>query len=129
MGQAHPSTPEQRAQSAAIMLAHQGEYGIVTHLSREYQVSRPALYAWRDQASLALLSAFSAADALPLPTPTARHILTLWVNHAAERGSQAALRELLQQGISLSTIVTVLHQAEQRALTWMHTHVPPTTRS
>lgn len=129
MGQAHPSTPEQRAQWAATMLAHQGDYGIVTNLSREHQVSRPTLYAWRDKASQALLTAFC-PPALPVaPAATERHILTLWINHASQRGIQAAFRELLQQGISLATIVAVLQEAEQRALTWMQRHVPTSTRA
>ena len=45
MGRMHPSTPGERAQWTAIMLAHQSDYGIVTQLSREHQVSRPTLYA------------------------------------------------------------------------------------
>ena len=50
MVRTHPSTPEQRAQWTAYVLAHQGEYGIVTHLSRAHGISRPTLYGWRDQA-------------------------------------------------------------------------------
>lgn len=129
MGQAHPSTPEQRAQWAATMLAHQGAYGIVSRLSREHQVSRPTLYAWRDQANLALRAAFCPPSSPATPTPSPRHILTLWVNHASIRGIQAALDELLEQGLSLQTISTVLHQAEQRAISWMHAHVPSSTRA
>jgi hypothetical protein len=111
------------------MLAHHGDYGIITSLSREHHVSRPTLYAWHERANLALRNAFAPPDPPPGPAPTARHILTLWVNHAAERGIQAALCELLHQGISLHTIVTTLYQAEQRALAWMHAHVPSTTRA
>lgn len=129
MGQAHPITPQQRAQLAAVMMAHQGEYGIVSSLSREHHVSRPSLYAWRDQASLALLHAFSPSSPAPTPAVTARHILTLWINHASTRGIQAALRELLQQGISLQTITDVLREAEQRAISWMHSNIPSSTRA
>ena len=35
MGQRHPSTPAQRAQGIAYMIAHAGEYGVVTELSRQ----------------------------------------------------------------------------------------------
>ena len=129
MGQTHPSMPNQRAQWAAMMLAHEGTYGLVTTLSRAYQVSRPTLYAWRDHARRALVAAFSPAaqpEALPV---TERHILTLWIQHASVRGIQAATRELLQQGISLATITAVLHAAGERAIAWMRTHVPPTTRA
>lgn len=129
MGQAHPSTPAERAQWAAMMLAHQGEYGMVTQLSRETRVPRQTLYAWRDQASIALLHAFCPEPRPDVTTPTARRVLTLWVSHASECGIQAALRELCKQGLSLQTIVAILHEAEQRALTWMQTHVPSSTRA
>jgi Transposase len=131
MGQTHPSTPAERAQWAVHMLAHQGTYGMVTHLSRTHRVSRPTLYAWRDRAAGALARAFSPQPTTlhALVTPTARQILTLWIAHASTRGIQAATRELLQRGRSLATITTVLHDAQQRALTWMHTHVPATSRA
>ena len=129
MGQNHPSTAAERAQWAATMLAHQGEYGIVTQLSREHQVSRPTLYAWREQAYSSLQASFSPQANPVVATPTARHILTLWQTHASERGIQAAIRELLAHGLSLATITSVLRQAEQRALHWFQTHVPSTTRA
>ena len=95
MVQSHPSTPEQRAQWTAYMLAHQGEYGIITRLSREGAVSRPTLYAWRHQARQALVQAFTPPAPAPLITaqPT-RQILSTWINHASERGIQTAMREL-----------------------------------
>ena len=129
MGQNHPSTAAERAQWAATLLAHQGDYGIVTQLSREHNVSRPTLYAWREQAACGLQAIFSPASSPLVATPTARHILTLWQNHASERGGQAAIRELLNQGLSLATITSVLRQAEQRALDWMQTHLPTSTRA
>lgn len=129
MGRTHPSTPEMRAQSAALLLAHQGEYGIVTRLSRIHHVSRPTLYAWREHARRAITAAFSPPSAHAPARSSARHILTLWIAHASQRGIQAATQELLGQGLSLPTIVAVLHQAQQRALTWMHTHLPSSTRA
>lgn len=129
MGHTHPSTPAQRAQWAATMLAHHGHYGSVTALSRLAHVSRPTLYAWRDQAHNALLAAFQPPAVASPCQSTPRQILTLWITHASERGIQSALRELLQRGISLHTISTVLHEAQQRAISWMHSHVPPTTRA
>ena len=129
MGRMHPSTPAERAQWTTLMLAHQNEYGIVTRLSREHQVSRSALYAWRAQAQAAVLAAFSPparSDTHPL---TERQILTLWITHASSRGIQAAVRELAQQGVSLATITAVLHAAQSRALHWMQTHMPPTVRA
>jgi hypothetical protein len=131
MGQTHPSTPAQRAQWAMHMLTHHGTYGVVTHLSRTHGVSRPTLYAWRDRAAGALAHAFDPQPITPRvrATPTARHILTLWIAHASTRGIQAATHELLQRGSSLATITTVLHAAQQRAVTWMQTHVPATARA
>jgi transposase-like protein len=112
------------------MLAHQGEYGLITRLSREGGVSRPTLYAWRDQAQQALLQAFTPpSSASPLPCQLARQILTAWINHASDRGIQIAMRELAQQGVSLATITAVLAEAQQRALTWMQTHRPPSVRA
>ncbi|MBP1468264.1 hypothetical protein EYB53_021315, partial [Candidatus Chloroploca sp. M-50] len=130
MGQTHPSTPDQRAQCAAMMLAHQGDYGLVTTLSQTYRVSRPTLYAWRDRARQALQAAFDPpAPSMRETTTTERQILTLWIQHASVRGIQAATSELLQQGLSLATITAVLHAAGDRAITWMRTHVPPDMRA
>jgi transposase-like protein len=131
MVHAHLSTPEQRAQWTAIMLAHQGEYGLVTRLSREAGVSRPTLYAWRAQAALALRQTFA-----PPPVPVAptvgleRQVLTLLVHaHATQRGIQTCLRQLLQQGHSLPTITAILQTAQLRAVTWMASHAPATPRA
>ena len=95
MGQPHPSTPAERAQCAAAMLAHPHAYGVVMQLSREYQVSRPTLYAWRDQAQAALLTAFSppvTTEGSSSSNITPRHVLTLWIPHASVRGIQHAMR-------------------------------------
>ncbi|WP_133117016.1 hypothetical protein, partial [Candidatus Viridilinea mediisalina] len=130
MGQTNPTTPEQRTQCATMMLAHEGDYGIVTTLSHDYQVSRPTLYRWREQARHALLTLFDPPAPSALTTSTTeRQILTLWIQHASVRGIQAATQEVLQHGVSLATIVDVLHDAGDRAIAWMHTHVPPDTRA
>jgi transposase-like protein len=131
MVRTHPSTPEQRAQWTAYMLAHQGEYGIVTHLSRAHGISRPTLYAWRDQAQRALVEAFSPTAPAPLVTPALeRQVLTVLVHaHASDRGIQTCIQTLSHQGLSLATITAILHQAQQRAITWLQTHVPLTRRA
>lgn len=130
MGQPHPSTPAQRAQWSSHMIAHAGEYGIITELSRALGVSRPTLYAWRDQAEQALIQTF-----LP-PTPALsripaleRQVLTVWVAHSSDRDIQSCFRTLTQQGIALTTITAILAEAEQRALKWLATHAPPTVRA
>jgi transposase-like protein len=131
MGQPHPSTPADRAQCAAHLLAHPGEYGLVTALSRQFGVSRPTLYAWRARAQQALHDAFT-PPAPPAPRTAAvdRQVLTTFVAaHASARGIQTCLRTLAQQGLSLTTITHILQDAEQRALAWMATHVPPTVRA
>ena len=90
LGQSHPSTPAQRLQSASYLVAHAGEYGVVTALSRTLGVSRPTLYAWRAQAQQALQQVFAPTPApAPPPLTLARHVLTLWVAaHASTRGIQ-----------------------------------------
>ena len=128
MGHAHPSTSAQRLHWASYLLAHSGEYGVVTALSRAIGVSRPTLYAWRDQAQQALLQAFTPLPVLPVITPALeRQVLTLWVEaHASTRGIQTCLATLTQRGISLETITHILQTAEQRALAWFAQHAPPT---
>lgn len=131
MVRTHPSTPEQRAQWTAYMLAHQGEYGIVTRLSRAQAVSRPTLYAWRNQAERALLHSFTPTAPVPIVTPAlSRQVLTVLVHaHASARGIQTCLQTLTSEGVSLATITAILQQAQQRAIAWFQTHVPPARRA
>ena len=131
MGHTHPSTPAQRVQWASHLLAHAGEYGCVTALSRIIGVSRATLYAWRARAQQALLHALTPALPAPPLSPTVdRQVLTLYVAaHASTRGIQRCMATLTQRGISLETITRILHDAEQRALRWMATHVPRTIRA
>jgi transposase-like protein len=131
MVRTHPSTPAERAQWTAYMLAHCGEYGVISRLSREHGVSRPTLYAWRERAQQALLQTFTPpVPVAPVPATVERQILTLLVQaHASDRGIQTCIRTLTRRGISLATINAILHDAQQRALRWMHSHVPPTVRA
>src|SRR5262245_26769022 len=123
MVRTHPSTPEQRAQWTAYMLAHRGEYGLITRLSHTLGVSRPTLYAWRELAEDALQAAFSPSTAAVALTPLLeRQVLTLWIAHSSDRDIQQCLQTLTSQGISLTTIVAILAEAERRALRWLATH-------
>jgi len=129
MGQVHPSTAAERMQWASMMLAHQGEYGLVTRLSREAQVSRRTLYLWRDQAAAALQTAFAPAPEAAQTPSCPRQLLTFWIHHASERGIQAAMRECATCGVSLATITAVLHEAGQRAISHLQSHMPATMRA
>lgn len=126
MGPRHASTPQERVQIASTLIAHVGDYGMVTTLSRAHAISRQALYAWRETALAALIPAFASVP----PTRTrvsARLILTLLVQgHASERGIQACLAEL-GQAVGLGTISEVIAGAEKRALTWLASYAAPST--
>jgi hypothetical protein len=131
MGQSHPSTPAQRVQSVSHMLAHPGEYGLVTQLSRALHVSRPTLYAWKATAQHALVQAFAARS--PTSTPTIaleRQIATLLVEgHTSYTNIQACLAALTGQHVSIGTIGAVAQEAQQRAQQWMTTHAPTSPRT
>lgn len=131
MVRTHPSTPEQRAQLSAEMLAHPNEHGLITRLSREHNLSRPTLYAWRERAQQALLAAFSPPEHSPALTRSLeRQVLTVLLDaHASQRGIQSCLRTLTEQGISLATINAIVQEATQRALDWMQTTIPRSTRA
>lgn len=131
MVQRHGSTAEQQLQWSAEMIAHAGTYGLITRLSRESGLSRPTLYALKRRAQAALQQTFAPPPPAPLPVPALeRHVLTLLVHaHATARGIQTCLRTLTAQGLSMPTIVTILHQAQARASGWMTTQVPATPRA
>ncbi len=128
MGQAHPSTADERIQWVRMMLAHQGDCGLMTRLSREARVSRRTLYVWRDHAEAALRTAVGPPTAAA-PQPTnPRQLLTFWINHRTARGIQGAVQEFTAHGVSLATITAVLHEAGQRAIRLMQTQRPPRRR-
>ena len=117
MDAADGSTVGERVAVVGQLLGRQGEYGLVTALSRRIGVARQTLYTWRARAQAALGRVFA-------PQPTRAHgdegleraILTLLVEgHASERGIQ---RCLVEQGrrVSLGTISAVVAEAERRAL-------------
>jgi hypothetical protein len=113
------------------MLAHAGNYGLVTQLSRELGVSRQTLYTWMARGWQAVEAAFLPPPAAPIVTPALeRQVLTLLVEgHASVRGIQACLRATTGQHVSLGTISAITAEAHQRALAWMATHAPPTSRA
>lgn len=130
MVRSHPSTPQQRAQWVSQMLAHQGHYGFVTQLSRETGVSRQTLYSWAKQGQQALEHAFLPPAPAQMAPALARQILTLLVeSHPSYRGIQACLACLTGQTVSLGTIAAVIAEAQRRALDWMASHAPATSRT
>ena len=131
MVQRHDTTPTHRAQVVCQMIAQAGDYGLVTHLSRDLGVSRQTLYTWMERGWQAVEAAFLPLPAAPTITPALeRQVLTLLVEgHASVRGIQACLRATTGQHVSLGTISTITTEAEQRALAWMATHAPPTSRA
>ena len=131
MGHPHPSTPAQRLQAVSYLLAHRGEYGVVTRLSQTLGVSRQTLYTWRQTAQQALTQVCTPSHAPVLVSPSLeRQILTLLVEgHASYRGLQTCLHTLTGQRVSLETITAVVATAQSRALDWTETHVPPSVRA
>lgn len=131
MLQSHPSTPAQRVQLAAQMIAQAGTYGLVTQLSRANAVSRPTLYAWKATALDALAQAFLETSAAPVRTPTLeRQILTVLVeSHSSYANIQSCLYHLTGQSVSIGTIAAVVQEAQRRALQWMATQAPSSSRT
>lgn len=132
MVQRHASTAQERAQWAARMIAHEGEYGFMTDLSREIRASRPTLYSWRARGARALVAAFGAppeAEASEVASQT-RQVLTVLVEgHASQRGIQACLRALTASGISQEQIGQIIREAQTRAVAWFGAHVPSGVRT
>jgi hypothetical protein len=123
MIQLHSSTAQQRAQWVSILLAQEGTYGVVSHLSQLTEMSRQTLYSWKGKGRRALQAAFEPRQA-EARTPLERAVLTLLVEgHASYRGIQACLAELLGQQVSLGTITTIVQEAGARAQEWLEQQV------
>jgi len=113
------------------MLVHAHEYGFMMDLSRTIGVSRPTLYAWKRQAYQALEQTFLDTTLPTVLTPALEsQILTLLVEgHNSYSNIQSCLMRLTGQRVSIGTIGAVVHEAQQRALDWMASHAPATTRT
>ncbi|GCE15354.1 hypothetical protein [Tengunoibacter tsumagoiensis] len=117
----HCSTIEQRVDIISQMLA-QPRHGLVSQLSRTYQVSRQTLYRWAASGRKALHEAMG-APLVPLKQKTslATLVLTLLIeNHARYRGIQSTLKRLHGIRISIGSICTIIQDAGQRAQAWMN---------
>src|SRR3712207_789739 len=131
MGQRHASTAPQRAQVVSQMIAHAGEYGVVTALSRTHGVSRQPRYQWEAIGLAALAAAFTPTAPAPVRTPAlARAVLTLLVaGHARDPGIQACLDALGYGHVSLGTLAAISAEAQRRALAWLTSQAPTRPRS
>ncbi|HUZ78045.1 MAG TPA: hypothetical protein VMV93_10745 [Chloroflexota bacterium] len=117
MGTRNDSTVANRVTVVGQLLSRQGEYGVVTALSRQVGVARQTLYTWRERGRAALEQAFTPPAAAPLVEgAAARAILTLLIEgHAGERGIQRCLAEQ-GRAVSLGAISAVVAGAGRRAL-------------
>ncbi len=114
------TTIAERLRVVGHLLGHQGEYGVVTALSRQVGVARQTLYTWREHVRAVLEPVFGPrGTAAPKDPGVARQILTLLVEgHASERGIQRCLAEW-GRATSLGTISGVVTEAGRRALAVM----------
>lgn len=122
----HPSTSAERVVWISHLLAHEGDYGVVTRLSREIGVSRQTLTTWRRWGRTVLERGVGADVPTPIAATLERSVLTLLVvGHASFRGIQACLAELFGWKVSVATIAAVVAEAGQRAETVLGNLAPP----
>jgi transposase-like protein len=81
----HSSTVSQRAHWVSELLAQEGSYGVVSQMSRRYEISRQTLYRWKAKGQRALEAAFEAGKPqLEATGRLERAVLTLLVEgHAS----------------------------------------------
>lgn len=115
MVHAQCSTGEQRVGAVSWLIAHQGSYGEVTHLSQQLGTSRQTVYSWKGTGRQALEHALTPAPLASVDERTGRLervILTLLVDgHASYRGLQRCLEEVVGEQVSLGKIAAVVEQA------------------
>jgi hypothetical protein len=130
MTQRHGSTAKQRVGWVSQLLAGSGTYGLVTLLSREVGGSRQTLYTWAEQGRVALEQAFGPREVEVVSTPALeRQVLSLLVEtHGSVRGIQAGLWQVARRRVGQGTISTIIGEAQQRALQWLATDAPPSSR-
>jgi transposase-like protein len=111
------STVSQRVQWISQLIASEGRYGMLSQMSRQYEVSRQSLYSWKAKGLSSLQAALEPGQPATARTvPLERAVLTLLVEaHASYRGIQACLEELLGLHVSLGTITAIVQRAGQRA--------------
>jgi len=113
----HCSTVQQRSQWVSQMLVQERQHGLVSQLSRDYQVSRQTLYRWKAEVEQAIQEALNPTAAKSKRKGwIERAVLTLFVEgHSSYRGIQTCMKELLGEQVDLETIVLIIQQAGKRA--------------
>ncbi len=112
------------------LLAHSGEYSVVTALSRRVGVSRQTLYAWVERGQAALEHAFAPVATTVADAELERGILTLLVEGPARvRGIWRCLRQVGRRKVSLGTISAVVREAQARTLALVARLTPPQERA
>src|SRR5712691_11669531 len=109
MVRAHAITPATRIHCVRQMLTAEGEYGLVTALSRRVGVSRQTLYAWTERGLRALEQTFAPPVAPVVTAALQRDILTLLVEgHASYRVLRRCLQQVGHRAVSLGAISAVV---------------------
>jgi len=126
MHKPHYSTTEQRVQIVSELLANAGQYGMVSSVSRRYEVSRETLYTWKREGKEALKAVFTAKEQPGgQEISLERAVLTLLTEgHASYRGIQVCLESLLGIPISIGKIAAIVQEAGRKAQAWMEHQVP-----
>ncbi len=122
----HSSTVSQRVHWVSALLAGEASYGVVSQMSRKYEVSRQTFYSWKAKGQQALQEALAPKQPqVEAGSQLHRAVLTLLVQgHASYRGIQACLKELLGLQVSLGTISAIVQTTGQRAQGWLVQQVP-----
>ncbi len=109
----HCSTVQQRSQLVSQLLAASRQHGLVSQLSRDYQVSRQTLYRWKAKVEEAIQEALSPdATKSQRKVHIQRAVLILFVEaHGSYRGIQICMKELLGEDMSLETIGSIVNEA------------------
>ena len=109
----HCSTVQQRSQLVSQLLADSRPYGLVSQLSRDYQVSRQTLYRWKAKVEEAIQETLrSDTTKSQRKVHIQRAVLILFVEaHGSYRGIQICMKELLGVDISLETIGSIVNEA------------------
>lgn len=122
----HSSTVSQRVQWVSQLIASEGKDGMISHLSRQYEVSRQTLYRWKAKGSRSLQAALEPSQPETKRTVRMeRAVLTLLIQgHASYRGIRTCLKELLGLDVSLGMISAIVQSAGERAQSWLVQQMP-----